>query len=119
MSAPKSITVNFGLTGLFVYLGIGILYHLITGDGPFMWSDPWLYVTMAIWPIFLLGWIILVIITIVVIFITIWWFTEERPRAKRREEQRKQRREDGNRRRETLEERRRTAAKATPSATKD
>jgi len=118
MSAPKSITINFGLTGLFVYLGLGILYHLATGDGPFLWSDPWLYVTMAIWPIFLLGWIILAIIVIVIGFVTLWWFYEERPKAKRREEQRKQRRKDGIQRRETEEERRRAAAKATPSTTK-
>ena len=114
----KSITVNLGLTGTFMYLAIGILYHLISGDGPFMWSDPWLYVTMAFWPIFLLGWIILVIIVVVVIFVILWWFLEERPKAKRRENERKQRREEGNRRREIEEERRRTAAKATPSTTK-
>jgi membrane protein implicated in regulation of membrane protease activity len=110
MSAPNSITVNFGLTGLFVYLGIGILYHLITGDGPFMWSDPWLYVTMAIWPIFALGWVILVVVIVVVAFIILWWFYEERPKAKRREAQRNERREKG-------EERRRAMAKATPPAT--
>ena len=118
MSESKSITINFGLTGLFVYLAIGILYHLITGDGPFAWSDPWLYVTMAMWPFFLLGWIILAVIVVAIVFVTWWWFAEERPRAKLREEQRKQRREDGNSRREALEERRRAAAQATPSTTK-
>jgi len=117
MSSPNSITINFGWISALIYLGIGILYHLITGDGPFMWSDPWLYVTMAIWPIFLLGWIILVVIVVVAIFIALWWFYEERPKAKRREDERKQRREEGNRRREIEEERRRTAAKATPPVT--
>lgn len=110
MSDKNSITINFGLTGLFAYLGIGILYHLITGDGPFAWTDPWLYVTMAIWPFFLLGWVILAIIVIIILFVIAWYFMEERPRAKRLEEAGKQRRAKG-------EERRRAAAKATPSST--
>lgn len=110
MSAPSSITVNFGLTGLFVYLGIGILYHLITGDGPFMWSDPWLYVTMAIWPIFALGWVILVII-VVFLVVSLLWYLDDHKDQKRREKERKQRLGE-------IEERRRAEARATPSTTK-
>jgi hypothetical protein len=40
-----------------IYIALGILYHLITGDGPFAWSDPWLYVTIGIWPVYFFGWI--------------------------------------------------------------
>lgn len=41
-----------------IYIALGILYHLITGDGPFAWSDPWLYVTIGIWPVYFFGWIL-------------------------------------------------------------
>jgi len=39
-----------------VYLGIGILVYLILGAwSVFTWSDPWLYVYMALWP-FIIMW---------------------------------------------------------------
>jgi hypothetical protein len=105
----KTITVNLGLVGTCVYLAIGILYHLITGDGPFEWSDPWLYVTMAIWPIFLLGWLIALILAAVALWVGYYYFFEDLPKKRRRKA-------DVRRNREEFEERRRTAAKATPPA---
>ena len=65
----SSISIRFGSTGLAIYLGLGVLYHLITSDIPFAWGDPWLYVTMALWPFMLLGWIIAVLIAIFVIWV--------------------------------------------------
>jgi len=65
----NTISIKFGSTGLAIYLGLGVLYHIITSDIPFAWGDPWLYVTMALWPFMFLGWIIAVLIGIFVIWI--------------------------------------------------
>jgi hypothetical protein len=40
-----------------IYIALGILYHLVSSPNAFAWSDPWLYVTIGLWPIFLLGWV--------------------------------------------------------------
>jgi uncharacterized membrane protein len=67
MSETKSITINMGWTGAFVYLACGILYHLMISDVPFAWGNPWLYVDMALWPLWLFGWVLVLIVIIIVI----------------------------------------------------
>jgi membrane protein implicated in regulation of membrane protease activity len=64
----NTITVKFGSVGLLIWAGLGVLYHLMTSDIPFTWADPWLYVTMAIWPLFIFGWIVTVIAVIFVMY---------------------------------------------------
>lgn len=63
------MTINLkvgGVIGTLVYLACGMLYHLLDAD-VFSWADPWLYVTMILWPLFLFGWFLLICIIIVVI----------------------------------------------------
>ena len=38
-----------------IYIALGILYHLVSSFG-FSWSDPWLYVHIGLWPLFVLFW---------------------------------------------------------------
>ncbi len=33
----------------------------MTSDIPFTWADPWLYVTMAIWPLYAFTWVVIFI----------------------------------------------------------
>lgn len=82
----SSITVRFGSTGLAIWLGIGVLYHLITSDIPFAWADPWLYVTMALWPFMLLGWIFVAFVIISVIWLVCTLYGEA---AKKRQSAKK------------------------------
>lgn len=49
-----------------IYIALGILYHLVSSPNAFAWSDPWLYVTIGLWPIFLLGWVFLIFAVIFV-----------------------------------------------------
>ena len=77
------IVVKFGSP---VYLGIGVLYHLITSDIPFAWSDPWLYITMALWPFMLLGWFILLFFVIFLVWVTCEWWSDK---SKKRQSQKK------------------------------
>jgi len=99
----SSITVRFGSTGLAIWLGIGVLYHLITSDIPFAWSDPWLYVTMALWPFMLMGWIIVAFVIISIIWLVCTLYGEE---VKKRQKARKV----ANLHRESEERRRRPTA---------
>lgn len=82
----NTITIRFGSTGLIIWLGLGILYHLITSDIPFSWGDPWLYVTMAIWPVFIFGWFILLFIIGFVLWVGLQYYDEK---AKKRLNSRK------------------------------
>jgi hypothetical protein len=100
----NTLTIRFGSTGLLVYLGLGILYHLISSDIPFSWADPWLYITMAIWPVFIIGWILAIFFVCFIGFVTYDVYFKPTPSIKKISGF-KQRRE----------ERRRAAAKATPS----
>ena len=45
-----------GFMGALVYLAIGLLYHL-AAPGAFSWSDPWVYVHAALWPVFVFLWV--------------------------------------------------------------
>ena len=75
MSDGRSdIVIKFGSP---VYLGIGVLYHLITSDIPFAWTDPWLYITMALWPFMLLGWFILLFIVIFLVWVACEWWSDK------------------------------------------
>lgn len=67
MSEEKSITINIGWTGAFAYLACGMLYHLVTSEIPFTWGNPWLYVDMALWPLWLFGWFLVLIVIIIAI----------------------------------------------------
>ncbi len=67
MSETKSITINMGWTGAFAYLACGMLYHLVTSDVSFAWGNPWLYVDMALWPLWLFGWFLVLIVIIIAI----------------------------------------------------
>ena len=78
------IVVKFGSP---VYLGIGVLYHLITSDIPFAWSDPWLYITMALWPFMLLGWIFVAFVVISAIWLICTVYSDV---AKKRQYSKKQ-----------------------------
>jgi len=114
-------TVTVIRFGTLVYLGLGILYHLITSDISFTWADPWLYVTMAIWPVFLLGWFLLLVAIVFCLFVGFVWYEEHtKPRISPRLSMRNKRDKNirDNKRHEEWqerEERRRAAAKATPS----
>lgn len=82
----SSITVRFGSVGLAIWLALGVLYHLITSDIPFSWGDPWLYVTMALWPFMFLGWVILFFVVCFVLWVGIQYYdeqTKKRQNAKR------------------------------------
>jgi len=80
----REVTIKFGSVGFVIWLGIGILYHLLTSDIPFSWADPWLYVTMALWPIFLLGWILLAFVIFLVGLVGIWYYQTVRDEKRRR-----------------------------------
>lgn len=51
--------------GLLIYMGIGLLYFLLTHHY-FSWMDPWVYVTIALWPyfvfLFVLKWLFLIVV---------------------------------------------------------
>ena len=94
----NSVTIKVGgFVGLTIWVAVGILYHLVTSDIPFTWSDPWLYVTIGLWPIFFLGWVILTIGAVLAILVGFWWYgvlADERKRKnstprKRMEEHRR------------------------------
>lgn len=94
--APK-VTINFkiGLIGGLIYLAIGLLWHLVTGDYEvFSWANPWLYVDALLWPLWLLGWVILAIIAIIaIIFVCVTisdWHDDRERKRKRREWEAKQ-----------------------------
>ena len=107
MSDGRSdIVIKFGSP---VYLGIGVLYHLITSDIPFAWSDPWLYITMALWPFMLLGWFILIAFAIFVIWVICLWFDEHSKKCQKREKLAKIRKES-----EQRKERQRIRASTPP-----
>lgn len=57
----NSITIKFGSVGLLIWVGLGLLYHIITGDEPFSWGNPWLYVDVALWPFFLFFWVVVTV----------------------------------------------------------
>lgn len=62
-----------GLAGTAVYLGLGLLVYLWLGVYmEFSWTDPWVYVYMALWPFVLffkaLFWVIIIVVAIMVIF---------------------------------------------------
>ncbi len=107
----NTLTIRFGSTGLVVYLGLGILYHLISSDIPFTWADPWLYITMAIWPVFLLGWFLLAFAICFCLFVGFMYYEEHTKRKLYKGIRSRKRYKDWEKR----EERRRAAAKATPS----
>jgi hypothetical protein len=67
MSETKSITINMGWTGAFAYLACGMLYHLVMSEVPFAWGNPWLYVDMALWPLWLFGWFLVLVVLIIAI----------------------------------------------------
>lgn len=68
MSETKSITFKIGgWLGTFVYLAMGMVYHLMTSDVAFSWGNPWLYIDMTLWPFWLLGWVIVLIIVVLLI----------------------------------------------------
>lgn len=68
-AAPNvEITFRVGFLAAAIYLAIGLLWHLMTGDYEvFSWTNPWLYVDTLLWPLWLAGWVILGIIAIIVI----------------------------------------------------
>lgn len=105
--STQSVTVKLGWISLLVYAGIGVLYQLMTGDGPFTWTDPWTWVTMALWPVFLAGWVILGILGVLTIAFLFYLYDDWKTK--------KNRKKVVARRLEEREERRRQAAKATPS----
>ena len=57
----NNLTIRFGSIGLLLWVGFGIFYHLVTGDGPFSWSDPWLYIDIAFAPFFTLFWTVVIL----------------------------------------------------------
>ncbi len=68
MSETKSITFKIGgWLGTFVYLAMGMLYHLMTADVAFSWGNPWLYIDMTLWPLWLFGWFLVLIVIIIAI----------------------------------------------------
>ena len=68
MSETKSITFKIGgWLGTFVYLAMGMMYHLMTADVAFSWNNPWLYIDMTLWPLWLFGWLIVLIVIIIAI----------------------------------------------------
>ena len=69
----KEVTIIFGFVGFLIWIRVGILYHLATGDEPFSWADPWLYVTIGLWPIFLLGWIIAAFLLFLACLLGYWY----------------------------------------------
>lgn len=106
-TTTATVTFRFGFVGAAIYLAIGMLYHLLMSDGPWLWSDPWTYIHMGLWPFFVFFWIAVTGCVIAAIAF-VWMYFEDkknvRARRKRREEFERER-----------EERRRAIAKATPS----
>ena len=114
MSEEKSVTINLGITGAFVYLACGMAYHLITSDDVFAWSNPWLYIDMALWPFWLLGWVIALIAIVLAVIFGGAYFRDRITKFKNRkafEKIQKQQEEE-------REKRRRDIAKATPPESK-
>lgn len=88
------MTINFrGITGLVVYLAIGLLvYTLIYAPVPFDWTNHWVYIVSALWPFALLYELIvlgvyvaiLILGTVVAVFLYGWmWDQIKRRKAKK------------------------------------
>lgn len=61
------------LSGTIVYLGIGLLvYVLLYTPIVFTWSDPWLYIIIALWPFALIWNFFVIIFWLALIIILIW-----------------------------------------------
>lgn len=112
MADTQTVELKLGWVGGGIYIALGIVYHLIFGDGPFSWGDPWLYVGMFLWPFLLFFRFLFWGIILFVVGVTIYWLCVDVPNNRRRK-----REAAANRARyeEEREERRRAIAKATPS----
>ena len=53
--------------GLLVYLVLGMIYHMIVTD-VFLWSDPWTYIHMVLWPFFVAWWMFVIAAIIVLCY---------------------------------------------------
>jgi hypothetical protein len=51
--------------GSVFYFCMGLMYHLVMSSDAFSWSNPWLYVDMTFWPVFLLGWFVFILTIII------------------------------------------------------
>jgi heme/copper-type cytochrome/quinol oxidase subunit 2 len=78
-----AITFAHGWKSLGGYVALGLLYQLATGDGPFSWVDPWTWITMFLWPFFLLGWIVTVSAGVLVVVFLFFLYSEHRTTKKK------------------------------------
>ena len=67
----RTLTIKVGgWLGVGIYAACGMLYHLLDAE-VFSWADPWLYVTIFLWPLFLLGWFIVIAVAIVALVVAV------------------------------------------------
>lgn len=82
-SRTLNVSFQIPLIGAAFYFAIGILYHYWDSD-VFSWSDPILYVTMAFWPIFVLGWFLVAIAGCLMAAFVITWLMDLRKEQARK-----------------------------------
>ncbi len=76
-----TIQIN-GLIASAMYFMLGLISYLMIGDySVLLWSDPWVYVYMAFWPIiwiwFAFLWILAIVVVIAIIFFG-WTYWDDR-----------------------------------------
>lgn len=68
-----------GFVASAMYFALGLISYLLIGEySVFLWSDPWVYVYMAFWPViwiaaFIFWAIIAAIIIGIIFFASVWW----------------------------------------------
>ena len=75
-SSNLNVNFRFPLIGAAFYFALGLIYHLVTGPDEFSWSNPWVYIDMAFWPFFLLGWIIVLVLAMLALCFAGFWVSD-------------------------------------------
>lgn len=70
-----------GIIATAMWFALGLISYLLIGDySVFVWSDPWVYIYMAFWPViwiwFFLLWVAAIIIVGGIIFLVCTWWNE-------------------------------------------